>query len=116
MIQIIPEQVLQAATVACPGCRDDEPIGFDFEFAYQPIVNFATRSIYAHEALVRGPKGESAASVLCGELGIGVLAEGIETRAGRDFLAAAGIDLMQGYFFSKPVFQGLGRIEPAVWE
>jgi len=33
-------------------------------FAYQPIVDLATRSIFAHEALVRGPNGESAYSVL----------------------------------------------------
>lgn len=260
MIQILPEAVRQAAPVPCPGCRDSEPIGFDFEYAYQPIVNFATRTIYAHEALVRGPNGESAASVLaqvtpenvyrfdqacrvkavagaarlgmrerlsinflpnavyrpevcirstmeaarahnfptdriifevtegervqdrahlvnifheyrrfgfctaiddfgagyaglnllaefqpdlvkidmdlvrnidasaarqaivravaamCGQLGVLVLAEGIETRAERDFLAGAGIELMQGYFFSKPVFQGLGQIDPGAWE
>ena len=260
MIQILPDSVRNAATTPCPGCRDGEPVGFEFEYAYQPIVNFATRSIYAHEALVRGPNGESAASVLaqvtpdnvyrfdqacrvkavagaarlgmrellsinflpnavyrpeicirstleaarahdfpieqiifevtegervqdrahlvhifreyrrfgfqtaiddfgagyaglnllaeyqpdlvkidmdlvrnidtskprqaivrataamCAELGIRVLAEGIETRAERDFLATAGIDLMQGYWFSKPVFQGLGAIDPAAWE
>lgn len=260
MIPIVPDKLQQAADVPCPGCRDGEPIGFDFEYAYQPIVDFATRSIYAHEALVRGPHGESAASVLaqvnpdnvyrfdqacrvkavagaarlgmrellsinflpnavyrpevcirstfeaarmhnfpieriifevtegervldrahlvnifreyrrfgfqtaiddfgagyaglnllseyqpdlvkidmdlvrnvdssrprqaivraiaamCAELGIRVLAEGIETRAERDFLAAAGIDLMQGYWFSKPVFQGLGEIAAAAWD
>lgn len=260
MIEILPESVRSAATVGCPGCRDSAPIGFDFEYAYQPIVNVATRSIYAHEALVRGPNGESAASVLrqvtpdnvyrfdqacrvkavagaarlgmrellsinflpnavyrpevcirstfeaarahdfpieriifevtegervhdrahlvnifreyrrfgfqtaiddfgagyaglnllseyqpdlikidmdlvrdidssrprqaivraiaamCGELGIRVLAEGIETRAERDFLAAAGIELMQGYWFGKPVFQGLGTIDGAAWD
>ena len=259
MIEILPEKVRLAATVGCPGCRDGEPIGFDFDYAYQPIVDFASRTIYAHEALVRGPQGESAASVLgqvtpdnvyrfdqacrvkavagaarlnmrellsinflpnavyrpevcirstfeaarvhgfpieriifevtegervqdrahlvnifreyrrfgfqtaiddfgagyaglnllseyqpdlikidmdlvrnidssaprqaivraitamCGELGIRVLAEGIETRAERDFLADAGIDLMQGYFFCKPVFQGLGQIAEDAW-
>lgn len=243
----------------CPGCSEGDEIGFDFEYAYQPIVNFSTRSIYAHEALVRGPNGESAASVLakvtpenvysfdqacrvkavagaarlgmrellsinflpnavyrpevcirstfaaarmhnfpieriifevtegervqdrahlvnifreyrrfgfqtaiddfgagyaglnllseyqpdvikidmdlvrdidsstprqvivraiaamCRELDILVLAEGIETRAERDFLAAAGVELMQGYFFSKPIFQGLGQIDQAAW-
>lgn len=260
MIQILPESAGHAAATPCPGCRDGEPLGIDFEYAYQPIVDFATRSIYAHEALVRGPNGESAASVLaqvtpdklyrfdqacrvkavagaarlgmrerlsinflpnavyrpevcirttfeaarahnfpieqiifevtegervhdrahlvnifreyrrfgfqtaiddfgagyaglnllseyqphlvkidmdlvrnvdsnrprqaivraitamCAELGIRVLAEGIETRAERDFLAVTGIDLMQGYWFSKPVFQGLGTIDPAAWE
>jgi len=32
--------------------------------AFQPIVDVSTRSVYAYEALVRGPGGESAASVL----------------------------------------------------
>lgn len=244
---------------ACAGCRDGAALDFAFEYAYQPIVDLATRSIYAHEALVRGPLGESAASVLAQvndenryrfdqacrvkavagaarlgmqgylsinflpnavyrpevcirstleaatrhhfptdkiifevtegervqdrphlvdifrayrrfgfqtaiddfgagyaglnllaeyqpdivkidmdlvrnidhspprqaivravaglsrELGIRVLAEGIETRAERDFLAGCGISLMQGYWFCQPVFQGLGHIPDTAW-
>ncbi len=251
------------ATVApaqgCAGCHDSEALPFSFEYAYQPIVDLDTRSIYAYEALVRGPNGESAASVLaqvtdenryrfdqacrvkavagaarlgmqqflsinflpnavyrpevcirstleaarthhfptdkiifevtegervqdrphlvnifreyrrfgfqtaiddfgagyaglnllaeyqpdivkidmdlvrdvdrhaprqaivraiaslCRELGIKVLAEGIETRAERDFLSSCGISLMQGYWFSKPVFQGLAEIPDSAW-
>lgn len=243
----------------CTGCHDSAPLPFEFEYAYQPIVDLATRSIYGHEALVRGPNGESAASVLAQvtdanryrfdqacrikavagaarlgmqgylsinflpnavyrpevcirstfeaarqhnfpteriifevtegervldrphlvnifreyhrfgfqtaiddfgagfaglnllseyqpdiikidmnlvrdvdtlaprqaivraiaamgkELGIRVLAEGIETAAERDFLAGCGISLMQGYWFSKPVFQGLGEIAEHAW-
>lgn len=37
---------------------------WNFAFAFQPIVNVRTRSIYAYEALVRGSNGESAFSVL----------------------------------------------------
>jgi EAL domain-containing protein (putative c-di-GMP-specific phosphodiesterase class I) len=48
----------------CQQCRKAEPLNFDFTFAYQPIVDISGRSIYAHEALVRGPNGESAYSVL----------------------------------------------------
>jgi EAL domain-containing protein (putative c-di-GMP-specific phosphodiesterase class I) len=48
----------------CARCRDLAPLAFDFAFAYQPIVDFHSRSIFAHEALVRGINGESAASVL----------------------------------------------------
>lgn len=251
------------ATVApaqgCAACHDSEPLPFSFEYAYQPIVDLDTRSIYAYEALVRGPNGESAASVLaqvtdenryrfdqacrvkavagaarlgmqqflsinflpnavyrpevcirgtleaarthhfptdkiifevtegervqdrphlvnifreyrrfgfqtaiddfgagyaglnllaeyqpdiikidmdlvrdvdshaprqaivraiaslCHELNIKVLAEGIETRAERDFLSSCGIALMQGYWFSKPVFQGLAEIPDSAW-
>lgn len=48
----------------CGQCKDAGTLDFEFEFAYQPIVNVATRTIFAHEALVRGPQGESAFSVL----------------------------------------------------
>ncbi|TCS36367.1 EAL domain-containing protein (putative c-di-GMP-specific phosphodiesterase class I) [Paucimonas lemoignei] len=48
----------------CTGCNNEQPLGFDFEFAFQPIVDLENRTIFAHEALVRGPNGESAQSVL----------------------------------------------------
>ena len=246
-------------SVKCQKCKDEKPLGFDIVFAYQPIVELSTRSIYAHEALVRGLNGESAFSVLsqvteenrylfdqtcrvqaikgaaelrlkgllsinflpnavyepaacirttfeaaqryhfpieriifevtegervqdrphlvnifreysrfgfrtaiddfgagyaglallseyqpdiikidmdlvrdidssspkqaivngivaiCSALNVQVLAEGIETRAERDFLRDAGIDLMQGYFFCKPAFQAEGVIDSSAW-
>lgn len=52
------------APPGCNRCRDSAPLGFDFTFAYQPIIDFHSRRIFAHEALVRGLKGESAATVL----------------------------------------------------
>lgn len=48
----------------CSGCKSGVELGFDFEYAYQPIVDVVTRTVFAHEALVRGPNGESAQSVL----------------------------------------------------
>ena len=261
MIPIHASQTDQpAASAGCVQCKDDEPLGFDFVFAYQPIVDLSTRTIYAHEALVRGPNGESAYSVLsqvtvanryrfdqacrvqairgaaalgmkellsinflpnavyqpaacirttfeaarlynfpieqiifevtegeqildrphlvnifreyrrfgfrtaiddfgagyaglnllseyqpdiikidmdlvrdidsnkpkqaivngivsiCAALKVRVLAEGIETIAERDFLRRAGIDLMQGYLFSKPALQAIGVIAPSSWD
>ncbi len=244
---------------ACEQCKNSDGLNFDFEFAYQPIVNVATRVVFAHEALVRGPNGESAYSVLaqvndenryafdqacrvkavktaaelgmqellsinflpnavyqpeacirttleaarkynfpteniifevtegekvldrqhlvnifsayrrmgfrtaiddfgagyaglnllaeyqphiikidmdlvrdidhiqakqaimegvvliCKKLGVEVLAEGIETKAERDFLLSAGINLMQGYLFCKPAFKALGKIDEDAW-
>lgn len=44
--------------------RCEQPLPFTFTMAFQPIVDVATARIVAHEALVRGPRGESAASVL----------------------------------------------------
>ncbi len=50
-------------TKSCAGCRQglfDRPLAM----AFQPIVDIAARSVFAYEALVRGPAGESAASIL----------------------------------------------------
>jgi EAL domain-containing protein (putative c-di-GMP-specific phosphodiesterase class I) len=62
---MIPIQSSDADTVpGCKACRNPEGLSFDFEYAYQPIVDLSSRTIYGHEALVRGPQGESAFSVL----------------------------------------------------
>ncbi len=244
---------------ACGDCGAPERVGFLFDYAYQPIVDVASRTVYGHEALVRGPNGEGAPSVLaqvndrnryrfdqacrvkaiktaaqlgiqerisinflpnaiykpeicirttleaarvhgfpleriifevtegervedgpwlaeilreykrcglltaiddfgagyagltllagfqpdlikldmelvrhidrspsrqaivrglvriCADLGVQVIAEGVETAAERDFLSDAGICLMQGYLFARPVFQGVARVEAAAW-
>ncbi len=50
------------AEVGCGFCY--VPLNFEFSFAFQPIVNMPDRSIFGYEALVRGPNGESAYSVL----------------------------------------------------
>lgn len=49
---------------ACSGCRDGDALSFDFSMAFQPIVDVETNMPFAYEALVRGPGGESAYSVL----------------------------------------------------
>jgi len=48
----------------CEGCRNAEALDFEFTMAFQPIVDASNRTVYAHEALVRGPGGESAFSIL----------------------------------------------------
>lgn len=40
---------------------------------------------------------------LSGKLGMQTVAEGVETNAQRDFLRAAGCDIIQGYLFSRPL-------------
>lgn len=49
---------------ACEGCRDGKDLDFTFSMAFQPIVDLTTSRPFAYEALVRGPRGQSAASVL----------------------------------------------------
>ncbi|SDN61140.1 EAL domain, c-di-GMP-specific phosphodiesterase class I (or its enzymatically inactive variant) [Pseudomonas arsenicoxydans] len=55
---------LTSPQAGCQGCRQSEPLGFDFSFAYQPIVDLRDQSIFANEALVRGVNGEGAMSIL----------------------------------------------------
>ncbi|HLD66613.1 MAG TPA: EAL domain-containing protein, partial [Pseudomonas sp.] len=43
---------------------DGKGLDFPISMAFQPIINLATRQVFAHEALVRGSNGESAASLL----------------------------------------------------
>jgi EAL domain-containing protein (putative c-di-GMP-specific phosphodiesterase class I) len=47
----------------CGKCGADVP-AIDFDFAFQPIVSIGKKTVFAHEALARGPAGESAHSVL----------------------------------------------------
>jgi len=51
------------ATAGCGGRCAVLP-DFAFQMAFQPVVDLAARRIYGYEALVRGPNGESAYSVL----------------------------------------------------
>lgn len=48
----------------CEQCACGEGLDFAFTFAFQPIVDVTDRSVYAYEALVRGPAGEGAYNVL----------------------------------------------------
>ncbi len=48
----------------CSACSNSVSKPMPFTMAFQPIVNVATGNVYAYEALVRGPNGEGAGSVL----------------------------------------------------
>lgn len=60
----VPFPASSAARPGCSGCRDDASFDIDFAMAFQPIVDLETGSPFAFEALVRGPDGQSAGSVL----------------------------------------------------
>ena len=55
---------LEGTSEDCDNCSKGVKLDFGFEYAYQPIVDVRSRTIYAHEALVRGPNGEGAFTVL----------------------------------------------------
>jgi EAL domain-containing protein (putative c-di-GMP-specific phosphodiesterase class I) len=57
------------------------------------------------QAIVRG------ILVICGDLGIRVLAEGVETAEEYRWLRSAGIDLFQGYLLAHPGFEALPDID-----
>jgi hypothetical protein len=54
-------------------------------------------------------------NAVCRDLGIRVVAEGVETREERDVLVALGSDLLQGYLFGRPE-PGFHDVNDAAWE
>jgi EAL domain-containing protein (putative c-di-GMP-specific phosphodiesterase class I) len=48
----------------CNGCRDGAAFQLSFSMAFQAIVDITSGAVFAHEALVRGPNGEGAGSIL----------------------------------------------------
>ncbi|MGE8655869.1 MAG: EAL domain-containing protein [Achromobacter sp.] len=84
------------------------------------LADFQPDLIKLDMALVRGVDTNGArqriisgVQRICADLGIRVIAEGIETVGERDFLASQGITLMQGYLFAKPAFQAMPPISNA---
>jgi len=60
-----PTQSLSAVLQSgCGDCAGGVAPPFPYEMAFQPIVDIRGKTIFAFEALVRGPAGEGAASVL----------------------------------------------------
>ena len=53
-----------AVGLKCSGCRDDVALPFQFKMAFQPIVDVSCNRVWGYEALVRGPNGEPAFTVL----------------------------------------------------
>lgn len=44
--------------LTCRQCVNTRPLGFDFSFAFQPIIRASSREIVSYEALARGTQGE----------------------------------------------------------
>ncbi|ESQ94516.1 EAL domain-containing protein [Asticcacaulis benevestitus] len=50
--------------LSCQGCRDGADLPFAFTMAFQPILDASEGRIWGYEALVRGPEGQGAGTVL----------------------------------------------------
>lgn len=50
--------------MSCSECLNGAGLDFDFTMAYQPIFNIQSKTIFAHEALIRGKENQSAYSIL----------------------------------------------------
>lgn len=63
----------------------------------------------SRQAIVRG------VVIICAELGIKIIAEGVEHAEERDFLTDCGVYLMQGFWFAKPAFEAMALVAPNAW-
>ncbi len=53
---------------------------------------------------------------VCRDLGIEVIAEGVETRGELGTLVDLGIDLFQGYYFGRPAFESVADVPASAYE
>ncbi|WP_158768906.1 EAL domain-containing protein [Paraglaciecola sp. L1A13] len=82
------------------------------------LANFQTTIVKLDMGLIRGIDTDTVRQSIVRhcvnmfrELNIEPLAEGIETREEANWLCAAGIDLLQGYFFARPGFECLPPVD-----
>jgi EAL domain-containing protein (putative c-di-GMP-specific phosphodiesterase class I) len=59
---------------------------------------------HVKQTIVKGVRG------ICRQLGIGIVAEGVETLGEYHWLRRAGIRLFQGYYFARPAFEALADV------
>ncbi len=93
--------------VGCQIAIDDFGTGFS-SLSY--LRRFAVDILKIDQAFIQRVPGDEADSNLIRgiinlsrELGIAVIAEGVEKKTQYDFLLESGCDMAQGYYFSKPV-------------
>lgn len=86
------------------------------------LADFQPDIVKLDLALVRGIDGHGPRQAIvraivqcCGDLGIDVIAEGVETEAEYRFLRRVGVTAFQGYLFAKPAFERLPVVEFTKW-
>jgi EAL domain-containing protein (putative c-di-GMP-specific phosphodiesterase class I) len=105
--------------------RDLRDMGYrvaldDLGAGYAGLTNFAALEpdvVKIDMALVRGIDAEPVKATLvesivtaCRDLGVTVVAEGVETEAERDTLVRLRCDLLQGYLFGRPAADGAAPV------
>jgi EAL domain-containing protein (putative c-di-GMP-specific phosphodiesterase class I)/ActR/RegA family two-component response regulator len=119
--RVVLEVTERASLASVPevGARVDRlrKLGFrialdDMGAGYAGLTSFTTLQptfVKYDMSLVRGIGSSptqckiiSAMTSLFAEMGVNVIAEGVETESERDFLLELGVDLMQGYLFGRP--------------
>lgn len=70
-----------------------------------PLDQLKIDRAFVHDVLTNANDAAIARTIvaLARNLGLAVIAEGVETEAQRDFLTSSGCDVFQGYFFSRPL-------------
>ncbi len=61
------------------------------------------------QAILRG------VSRICAELGTTLIAEGVETAEELKVLQDEGVELIQGFYFSKPIYEGAGEVSETLY-
>lgn len=86
------------------------------------LADFTPDLIKLDMALVRGVDASKSRQAIargivriCQEMGVQVIAEGVETASERDFFLHEGVTLMQGYLFAKPVFRAITSADSMSW-
>jgi EAL domain-containing protein (putative c-di-GMP-specific phosphodiesterase class I) len=86
------------------------------------LADFTPDIIKLDMALVRGVDQNKSRQAIargmvrvCQELGVRILAEGVETAGERDFFLSEGVTLMQGYLFAKPAFRAVLPAASVAW-
>ncbi|AUN95942.1 EAL domain-containing protein [Pseudazoarcus pumilus] len=81
------------------------------------LADFQTDIVKLDMGLIRGIDTDRTRTAICrgiltvcNDLGIRVIAEGVETREEYAALRALGIELFQGYYFARPAFRALAEV------
>lgn len=63
-MQLDSQSQTLAPKFGCGVCSDETALSFDFTMAFQPIIDFEEKEVFAQEALCRGLNGESAGEII----------------------------------------------------